>query len=124
MKAKLLVALFLFAIAVPVSATEIMLSSGATTVTVSGTGTISYSNPNLDGWNIKGVIGDSLSPSALPYGLDLSSLTATCIKGGGCTTDELDIFVSDTGFTTFAPSLMASYAGNQTGVDAGTALAV
>jgi len=82
---------------------ELNLVSGASNVTQVGTGsTVSYSNTNFNGWNISVVFGASNSPNLSgvngAFGIDVTSLTATC-TGGPCTSAPLDIYLSDTGFT-------------------------
>src|ERR1017187_8620827 len=62
---------------------------------------VTYSNANYHGWNISIVLGVSNSPTLVPYGLDVTSLTATCSSG---TCGQLTLQVSDTGFTQASPS--------------------
>ncbi|PYY12493.1 MAG: hypothetical protein DMG69_01055 [Acidobacteria bacterium] len=85
-----------------------LTSGGAATVTIVDNGvgdlnpaggTILYSNTNFDGWDISFAGGTSNSPSVSPFGIDIGSLTARCLSGGGCTTDALSISYSDIGFT-------------------------
>ncbi len=82
---------------------ELKLTSGASNTIVIGSGnTVSYSNSNFNGWNISIVFGASNSPNltgpAGLFGIDITSLTATC-TGGACSGNPLDVFLSDTGFT-------------------------
>lgn len=72
-------------------------STGATTVTMSGSGTTSYSNSNFNGWDIVISAGASKSPSLSPFGIDLTVL-ATCSGSGGCAADPLDVLYSDVNF--------------------------
>jgi hypothetical protein len=100
---------------------ELYLVSGGTNVTVPGSGsTVNYSNTNFDGWNISVVFGSSNSPGLTGvnglFGLDITSLTATC-SGGPCSSNPLDIFLSDTGFTQVvaANGFTSSYSTTQHG---------
>ena len=61
-------------------------------------GGINYYNSNLNGWTVNFVSGVSHSPGLAPYGLGLSSLTAIC-SFGGCTSQSLEIWFSDSNFT-------------------------
>ena len=88
---------------------ELFLQSGASTVTCAVTGggcivlgsSAQYTDANFAGWNIHLAFGESSSPSIVPFGLDLTSLTAACVGGGTCA--DLQIWLSATDFTT--PSL-------------------
>jgi len=95
---KLLLCALLVASAVPIaSADSIMIqSAGATTVTVSGGGP--YSNSNFNGWIIFLIAGASSSPGVGSFGLDLAVLAAC--SSGNCLTNPLNVFYSDTGFST------------------------
>jgi hypothetical protein len=97
------------------------LVSGASNVTVPGSaGTVSYSNLNFNGWNIDVVFGASNSPGLSGvhggFGIDITSLTATC-QGGTCSADPLDIYLSDTGFTQVvaAGGFSTDYSSTQSG---------
>jgi len=118
---RFLLAVFLVAgmahFALATTTDELELVSGATTIIItdngagdlnSGSGTILYTNSNLNGWNISFAGGTSNSPSLTPFGLDISSLTASC-TGGGCTTQALDIYYSDINFTQTAASFTTTY---------------
>ncbi|HLY17144.1 MAG TPA: PEP-CTERM sorting domain-containing protein [Bryobacteraceae bacterium] len=97
---------------------ELNLVSGADNVVVTGTGgTVSYSNASFNGWVIDVVFGSSFSPGLVPYGIDITSLTATCIVGSACSANPLDIYLSDTGFTTVVPAgaFKSDYSSTQTG---------
>ncbi len=81
---------------------ELNIVSGGSNVTFNGSGDqVLYAN-DVNGWNVSLVLGLSNSPdlSGTPggFGVQLTSVEATCF-GGGCSTDPLDIFLSDTGFT-------------------------
>jgi len=92
-----------------------LTTSGASTVLVVGSGgSVTYSNANFGGWDIKIVFGDSNSPSLYPYGLDLSSVTATC-SNTPCTKNPLDIYLSDTGFTEKTNVFVNDYSATDTG---------
>jgi hypothetical protein len=100
---------------------ELNLISGANNTTVVGIGsTVSYSNTNFNGWNITVVVGASNSPNltggAGLFGLDITSLTATCVVGS-CSANPLDIYLSDTGFTQAvgAGGFTTTYSSTQTG---------
>jgi hypothetical protein len=96
---KLFLCLLLAASTASIAAADsIQVVSGATTITVPGTGAATYSNANFNGWDITIAAGASNSPGLSPYGLDLTSISATC-TGGACSANPLDIFYSDTGFT-------------------------
>src|SRR5579884_1246465 len=108
----------------------LQLSSGATTVTVadgSGSdinplaGTVSYSNPSLNGWVLNITSGTSHSPNLVPFGIDLTSLVATC-SGGPCSTDPLHVLLSDTDFNVpvAAGGFTTTYSGTLTGSAAST----
>src|SRR5436853_111786 len=84
-----------------------LTSGGAATVTIVDNGvgdlnpaggTILYSNTNFDGWDISFAGGTSNSPSVSPFGIDIGSLTARCLSGGGCTTDAPYISYPHDGF--------------------------
>lgn len=78
---------------------ELSLSSGG-----SSTGNMSisnggvYSNADFNGWNVSYLTPTSNSPTADPWGLNLSGFTASCVSLSGCA--DLTISLSGTGFTT------------------------
>jgi hypothetical protein len=93
---------------------ELFIKTGGTTITVVGAGnSVSYSNANFGGWNIKTLFGDSSSPGLEPYGLDETSLTATCVGGGTCA--DLHVWLSDTDFNEVVTGFATSYSGTVTG---------
>ena len=67
------------------------------------TGTTSVTG-TIDGWTINIASGTSHSPGLVPFGLDLTSLTATCNPGAPCTTSPLHVLFSDMNFTTSTPA--------------------
>ena len=69
-------------------------NAAAGTVTINGT---------IDGWTINVVSGTSHSPGLTPFGLDETSLTATC-AGGPCTANPLHVLYSDINFTVPVPA--------------------
>jgi hypothetical protein len=99
---------------------QLNLQVGANPVTnVVGSGnSASYNNTNFFGWNLMVVFGNSNSPGLVPYGLDITSLSAACVGGGSCGTLTIDL--SDTGFTTASPSFRTFYSSTQTGGAAST----
>ena len=52
----------------------------------------------IGGWDITVTTGKSYSPSDVPVGLDLASLTATCAAGAACDNETLSISYSDINF--------------------------
>jgi hypothetical protein len=98
---------------------ELQLISGS-----SNTGPLSgtfYSNANFNGWDISFVIGSSHSPGLQPFGIRITSLTATCDGGlDGCSANPLEIFFSDNGFTQASPGFMNFYSMTDTGSTAST----
>lgn len=120
-------------LATPARATaELMLESGATTITIvdngvgdtdNTIGTVSYFNHNLNGWNVSFASGTS-NPLLDPFALDLASLTATCASSA-CSSDPLEILFSDTGFTTpiGANQFQTTFSTTQTGSGTVTELA-
>jgi len=114
---------------------ELKLISGSNTLIVadngagdfnSSNGTISYGNIDFNGWDISVTSGTSESPGLSPFGLDLTSLTATC-EGGGtsagkgasdpCSADPLQIWYSDVNFGVHVPAndFMTTFSSTQTG---------
>jgi hypothetical protein len=123
---KKLVLCALLAVSVPsiVAADSIQIVSGGTTITVPGTGAATYTNANFNGWDITIAAGSSNSPGLSPYGLDLTSIAATC-TGGACSANPLDIFYSDTGFTgsVAAGGFQTTYSATITGSGTSTEIA-
>jgi hypothetical protein len=73
---------------------------------------------SINGWTLTSVIGTTESPNVTPFGLDLTSVVASCSVSGGCTgANALDIRYSDVGFTTpvLAGGLFATYSAAVTG---------
>ncbi len=100
--------------------------SGAANVTFSGVGSqVLYAN-DINGWNVSLILGLSNSPALTGtnggYGLQLTSASATCF-GGGCSTDPLDIYLSDTGFTQPTPDFNTYFSSTQTGVGTSSQMA-
>jgi len=89
---------------------------GSIVGTVSGN-QITYSNPNVDGWDLFIVVGVSTSPITDNPALDLTSLTATCGAAGTttCSANPLHISLSDMNFDTVVTSLSTTYSSTQTG---------
>jgi len=110
---------------------QLELISGSNTAIVNDNGqnpqygTIVYGNSNFNGWDVNVVSGASHSPGLSPFGLDMTSLTATCEPSGAsksksspnCTTQPLEILYTDIGFTETlnANQFMTTYATTQTG---------
>lgn len=81
---------------------------GTMTADTNGTaGTIAVSG-DIGGWEILAQSGSSLSPSVTPFGLDVASLTASCI-GTACSANELDIYYSDRNFTQAVSTFNTAY---------------
>jgi hypothetical protein len=81
---------------------ELKLISGTNTLVIAGTGsTVTYSNSDFNGWDISIVFGSSNSPNLSGvngnFGID-DAVLAGC-NGGTCSSNPLDILLSDTGFT-------------------------
>jgi PEP-CTERM motif len=124
MKRVILALLLCLALASFASATvTLQLSSGATTVTIADmsgldinplVGTVSYANPSLDGWNITITSGTTNAPGLAPFGLDLTSLVASC-TGGGCLADPLHVKLSDTNYATHIGGFQTTYSATVTG---------
>jgi hypothetical protein len=95
----------LLAVSVPsiAAADSVQVVSGGTTVTVGGSGSTTYSNSNLNGWNITIAFGSSNSPNLSPFGLDLNVL-ASCNGAVSCASNPVDIFYSDTNFSAAVPA--------------------
>lgn len=80
-----------------------------------GTDTISGS---LNGWTLNIVSGTSHSPGSVPFAIDITSLTASCTLGGGCTgANSLHVIFSDINFASaVAPGgFTTSYSDTQSG---------
>jgi len=108
---------------------EMELVSGGSTVLItdngagdldSTVGTITYSNTNLNGWVISVTSGTSNSPGVDPFGIDLTSLTATCASGKPCSTDSLQVWFGDTSFNVPATGFQSDYSATITGSSAST----
>ena len=98
MKALFLCILLIVSIASVASADSIqVVSTGATTVTLAGSGTTTYSNSNFNGWDILLTFGSSNAPGLSPYGLDMTALVSCNLAS--CVANPLNIFYSDTNFT-------------------------
>ena len=85
------------ALAMPIELTATSGTGPGTTVLLpnsGGGGTVSYSNANFNGWDIKIALGISDSPSLTGGALDLTTV-ANCLT----TCSALTIAVSDIGFT-------------------------
>jgi len=76
-----------------------------------GTDTISG---NIGGWKLSVVSGSSNSPFDVPFGLDMSSLTATC-GTGACAGGSLDVQYSDINFSPANPEFLTQYSSTQNG---------
>jgi len=114
---------------------ELKLISGSNTLIVTdngagdfnpSNGTISYGNTDFNGWDISVTSGTSRSPGLSPFGLDLTSLTATCEGAGAastdgaaspCASDPLQIWFSDIDFNVHVPAndFMTTFSSTQTG---------
>jgi len=92
--------------------TELDVSAGTSFAAVSGVNSVSYHNTNFDGWSISFVGGSNNAPSASPSGLDIVSLSVTCLV---TTCDELSIGLSGQGFTQAVTNFFVSYRTVQTG---------
>jgi hypothetical protein len=96
---------------------EMKLISGSSMVTITDSdhGTVSYSNFDFNGWEVFIAFGATNSPNLSPFGLDLTSLVATCASGN-CT-QPLDVFYSDIGFNKpiSANGFMTMFSSTQTG---------
>ena len=84
------------------ASTLLSISDGVSSAMVMDSGgnvPVTYTNANFDGWVIAVAGGLSSSPSLSPFGLDAFSLTAYCLPGAGCNTNNLTITLSSNGFT-------------------------
>jgi len=133
MKITLLVSLLVIGLGTTYATTtdELMITSGGLTATItdngacSGTGCGSLSGDingtlgtttvtgSLGGWSISITSGTSNSPSLVPLGLDITSLTATC---SGVCGGPLDIQYSDVGFSPAYPAYSTGYSTTMAGV--------
>jgi len=98
---------------------QLNLKVGANPVTnVVGSGnSVSFTSTNFFGWTLNIVFGASNSPGLVPYGIDLTSLSAAC---GIASCGQLTIQLSDTGFTQPSPSFKTFYSSSDTGSTAST----
>jgi hypothetical protein len=121
MKFIFLCALLIVSMASVASADSIQIvSTGATTVTVAGSGTTTYSNSDFNGWDIFLTFGSSNAPGLSPYGLDVTALVSCNIAS--CVANPLNIFYSDTNFTVplSAGKLQDAYSSTVGGSGSGT----
>ena len=81
-----------------------------------GTDTISGT---VGGWSLSIVSGTSHTPTLVPFGIDVSSLTASCTVSGGCTgaANQLHVIYSDINFGTAVPAggFQTSFSDTQSG---------
>lgn len=100
------------------SGIELNVSSGASTDSVSGSSSVIFSSPNFNGWDISVIGGTSNSPSATPFGLDLTTFSATCTSKTGCSKNPLTVSISDIGFTSVVghPGFSNTLTDLQTGI--------
>jgi hypothetical protein len=80
-----------------------------------GTDTISGT---INGWTLNIVSGTSHSAGLVPFGIDLTSLTASCTVSGGCTgLNDLHVIYSDINFNVpvAAGGFLTSYSDTQNG---------
>jgi hypothetical protein len=97
---------------------ELFIRTGANIVTVTGAGnTVTYSNANFGVWQLNLVFGVSNSPGLVPYGLDITNLTAECLSG---TCADLNVWLSDISFTQQATGFKTFYSATDTGTSAST----
>jgi hypothetical protein len=96
---------------------ELFISTGTTTVTVTGApGSVTFSSANFGGWDITVIGGKSNSPLSQPVGLDLASLTAACNVGATCA--DLHVWLSDVGFTTVTSGFLNALSATDSGATA------
>jgi len=75
----------------------------------------------INGWLITVTSGTSFSPSDIPFGLDISSLSATCIGGASaCASSPLDIQFSDENFSPSNPAFVTQYSATISGPGSGS----
>lgn len=76
------------------------ITSGSSSASVTGTGsTVSYANSDFNGWDIYLAFGQSNSPGLNPWGIDLTNVNVTCATNTSCSSANLTVMLSDTGFT-------------------------
>jgi hypothetical protein len=93
-------------------------------------GILGDSNPNaetttaagtINGWLITVTSGTSFSPADDPFGLDVSSLSATCVGGAAaCSASPLDIKFSDISFSPANPAFLTGYSATISGSGSGS----
>jgi hypothetical protein len=92
---------------------SLFVTTGASSVAVIGVpGAVSFSSSDFGGWNLKVLFGTSNSPSASPFGIDLTTLSAECVEA---TCGNLDVWLSDTAFTQVNNNFVNAFVSNQTG---------
>jgi hypothetical protein len=96
---------------------DVMSGASNTGTIVGAAGSVSYSSSNFAGWDITIIAGASNSPGLIPFGLDLTSLSAECLAAS-CSTLTVDL--SDIGYTQSAPGLTVGYSATDTGAAAST----
>jgi hypothetical protein len=77
---------------------QMTVSSGGNSSTFFTTNGSSYTNSDLNGWDVSYFVPESNSPSTQPWGLDLGGFTTACMNSSGC--GALTVSISATGFTT------------------------
>ena len=126
MKTTLLVSILTIGLGTALATTSdaIKITVGASTATIADTGACTGTcgtlsgdlNPlngtdtvsgSLGNWVISITSGTSMSPADVPFGLDLTSLTATC--NANCATNSLDVKFSDINFSPSNPSFVTGY---------------
>jgi hypothetical protein len=72
---------------------------------------------SINGWALNIISGSSNSPDLIPFGIDITSLTATCAPSKPCSTDALHVIYSDTGFNVpvLAGGFVTTYSNTQSG---------
>lgn len=72
---------------------------------------------SINGWALNVISGSSNSPDLIPFGIDITSLTATCAPSKPCSADPLHVIYSDTGFNVpvLAGSFVTTYSDTQSG---------
>lgn len=93
---------------------ELFLKTGATSMVVVGSGnTVTFNSADFGGWDVQIAFGSSNSPTDVPFGLDITGLMVC--DTASCATTPLDVWLSDTGFTTAVAGFDNSYSGTLTG---------
>jgi hypothetical protein len=133
-----MLAVLLFGLSSRVFATTtdaLQITSGSFTAiitdngTCSGTACVSLSgdiNPtagtdsitgSINGWALNIISGSSNSPDLIPFGIDITSLTATCAPSKPCSAAPLHVIYSDTGFNVpvLAGGFLTTYSNTQSG---------